>query len=119
MAYVYMLKCEDGSFYTGSTLDVEKRIKEHVLKLPSAAKYTRSHTVIEVSAVWETASLSFAYKLEYFIKKKLSHAEKAQLVSNPENLDSFITDSLRSNKYFYAIERHQKLNNAIYKQRQN
>ncbi len=99
MAYVYMLKCIDGSYYTGSTVDIEKRIKAHVLKLPTAAKYTRSHTVVEVSAIWEAPSLSFACKLEYFIKKKLSHAQKHQLVLSPELLSEYIPEKLKDIAY--------------------
>lgn len=31
MAWVYILKCSDGSFYTGSAVDLEKRIAEHMV----------------------------------------------------------------------------------------
>ena len=101
MAYVYILKCVDGSYYTGSTVDIEKRIKAHVLKLPTAAKYTRSHTVVDVSAIWEAPSLSFACKLEYFIKRKLSHAQKQQIVSTPEKLKEYIPEHLKDIEYRY------------------
>ena len=30
MAWVYILKCSDGSYYTGSAVDLEKRIAEHM-----------------------------------------------------------------------------------------
>ncbi|MFQ6977327.1 MAG: GIY-YIG nuclease family protein [Oscillibacter sp.] len=40
--YVYMLRCEDGSLYTGIASDVEKRFAMH--KSGHGAKYTRSHS---------------------------------------------------------------------------
>lgn len=39
--YVYMLRCADGSLYTGIAADVECRFEEH--KSGRGAKYTRSH----------------------------------------------------------------------------
>lgn len=39
-AYVYMLRCADGSLYTGWTNDMEKRLKAH--QSGQGAKYTRS-----------------------------------------------------------------------------
>lgn len=96
MAYVYILKCSDGSYYTGSASDVEKRIKTHVLKLPAAAKYTKSRGIEEVSAIWQAPSLSAAGKLEYYIKKKLTHAKKQSLVEDPELLCEFISSELLS-----------------------
>ena len=37
--HVYILRCRDGSYYTGVTSDITKRFKEH-----SAGKYTNSYT---------------------------------------------------------------------------
>ena len=44
--YVYMLRCEDGSLYTGIASDVEKRFAMH--KSGHGAKYTRSHPPVAV-----------------------------------------------------------------------
>ena len=44
---VYILKCSDGSLYTGSTTDMEKRLKEHN-ELKSGAKYTRGRRPVEL-----------------------------------------------------------------------
>ena len=43
--YVYLLRCADGSLYTGMTLDIARRLRQHVERLPGCAKYTRSHPV--------------------------------------------------------------------------
>ena len=44
--WVYMLRCRDGSLYTGSTTDVERRCALH--NAGKGAKYTRSHGPVEV-----------------------------------------------------------------------
>ena len=43
--YVYLLRCADGSLYTGMTPDIVRRLRQHVERLPGCAKYTRSHPV--------------------------------------------------------------------------
>ncbi|MEO7372901.1 MAG: GIY-YIG nuclease family protein, partial [Terrimesophilobacter sp.] len=41
MAYIYILECADGSYYTGSTVDLERRLWEHENGL--GANFTRQH----------------------------------------------------------------------------
>ena len=89
MAYVYILKCTDSSYYTGCAKDVQKRIKTHLSKSSRAAKYTRARTICELSAVWEVETYSQASKLEYYIKKNFTHAEKQALVNSPCDDDRF------------------------------
>jgi len=48
MAYVYILQCVDGSYYVGSTRDLERRVWEHQEGL--AARYTRRRLPVEL--VW-------------------------------------------------------------------
>ncbi|MBQ8918081.1 MAG: GIY-YIG nuclease family protein, partial [Oscillospiraceae bacterium] len=45
MYYVYMLRCGDGSLYTGIATDVDRRVKEH--NSGRGAKYTRSRLPVE------------------------------------------------------------------------
>ena len=40
--YVYLLRCADGSLYTGMTPDIARRLRQHVEHLAGCAKYTRS-----------------------------------------------------------------------------
>ena len=47
-----MVRCEDGSHYTGITTDPRRRMREHVLRLSPGAKYTKSHRVIALDALW-------------------------------------------------------------------
>ena len=87
--YVYILGCIDGSYYTGITTDIERRIKEHYFKLPQCAKYTRSHSVISLEALWTTKTKAMASKLEYRIKR-LSKHEKQELIKAPDNISQAI-----------------------------
>ena len=50
MGYVYLLRCADGSYYVGSTTDLERRIGEHNAGLGS--RYTRRPGRLPVTLVW-------------------------------------------------------------------
>ena len=47
MNYVYILRCGDGSLYTGWTNDLDARIEAH--RSGRGAKYTRSHLPVELA----------------------------------------------------------------------
>lgn len=85
MDYVYMIICQDNSYYTGITKDVKKRMRQHFLKEKNGAKYTKSRQAVSLAAAWKTGSWSEAGRLEYFIKS-LTRKEKELLVKNPELL---------------------------------
>jgi len=77
MHYVYILECDDGSFYTGYSEDVTERFKKHVSG--KGAKYTRSHKPKRIACVFPCKTKSEALKLEYSIKQ-LSHKQKEFLI---------------------------------------
>ncbi len=79
MYYTYMLRCSDGSIYTGITTDLTRRMSEHFNKLETGAKYTHSHTAVKLEIAWESENKSFASKLEYHIKH-LSKRNKEALI---------------------------------------
>lgn len=85
MFYVYILRCEDNSLYTGITTDVMRRFSEHVEGKVKGAKYTKSHKPIKIESVWETQNKIDASKLEYRIKK-LGKQQKEQLISKEISL---------------------------------
>lgn len=91
MFWVYTLLCEDGSLYTGFTDDIKRRIYAHYHRLKSAAKYTRSHRVTGLAALWKTESETGARKLEYRIKR-LSREKKLILAENPERIGDFFPE---------------------------
>lgn len=82
-AFVYIVKCEDASLYTGITKDLKKRMREHYDKTGKGAKYTRSRSIVEIMMVWETVSYSSAAKLEYRIKR-LTRRDKLKVIAFPE-----------------------------------
>ena len=79
MNYVYMLRCRDGSLYTGWTNDLEKRLKAH--NSGSASKYTRTRLPAELVYFEEWESKEAAMSREWHIKR-LSREEKLKLVEN-------------------------------------
>nr|CDL66858.1 unnamed protein product [uncultured bacterium] len=48
--YTYIVRCEDGSFYTGYAKDIVRRLRSHYFHEAKCAKYTRSHQVEELMA---------------------------------------------------------------------
>lgn len=91
MYYTYVVMCTDKSLYTGTALDVKKRIFQHYHKLSAAAKYTKSHQVCDVLMIWESEEKVAAMKLEYRIKK-LSKDKKLYLCSHPLSIDEIFPD---------------------------
>lgn len=77
--YCYMVECQDGSFYTGWTIDPVRREKQH--NTGRGAKYTRLHRPVRLVYIEEQADRSTAMKRELAIKK-LSHEQKRKLVTN-------------------------------------
>ncbi len=96
MYYIYMLRCEDNSIYTGITTNVEHRMEEHFSKV-NCAKYTYSHTAKKLEGVWQTENRVLASKLEYRIKK-LTKAQKEQLIVK-NNLEELWNEKLECDKY--------------------
>lgn len=92
-AYTYMIRCKDGSIYTGITKDVERRMEEHKSRGKECAKYMRSHHFLRLEAVFEAASWSEAAKLEYAIKR-LPKEKKESLIVRPELVRTMFTDSV-------------------------
>ena len=75
--YLYILRCGDGTLYTGITTDVEKRLAAH--RAGKGAKYTRGRSPLELVYREELPDHSAALKREYEIKR-LPRAEKEELI---------------------------------------
>lgn len=78
MYYTYIVKCSDGTYYTGYTNDLWQRVRAHNEK--KGAKYTRSRTPVTLVYAEESDTKSLAMKREAAIKK-LSRKEKEQLIA--------------------------------------
>ena len=84
--FVYMLRCGDGSLYTGYTDDVQRRLAVH--QSGKGAKYTRSHQPVELAWWQELPDKSAALRREIQVKR-LTRPRKLQLVeAGPLPLES-------------------------------
>lgn len=77
MPFVYILRCGDGSLYTGIAKDLERRLAQH--RAGRASRYTRSHLPVTLVWVREVLSWSLALREERRIKA-LSRTAKEDLV---------------------------------------
>ena len=78
MNYTYMVKCADGTLYTGWTTSVEKRLKAHN-EGKAGAKYTRAKRPEELVYYEGYATKEEAMSREYAIKQ-LTRKEKLALM---------------------------------------
>jgi putative endonuclease len=80
---LYVVRCSDGSLYTGVTNNLKRRILEHNYGM-RGAKYTRSRRPVEVVYEENCTSHSDALKKEWAFKK-LSKARKERRVAESKN----------------------------------
>ena len=78
MFFVYMVRCSDGSLYTGFAKDPEERVRIH--NSGKGAKYTRSRLPVSLVYVESCESLSAALKRERQLKP-WKRAEKEALIA--------------------------------------
>lgn len=76
--HLYILRCGDGTFYTGITTDVEKRFQAH--QSGKGAKYTRGRVPLELVYREECDTHSHALKREWEVKQ-LRREEKQSLIA--------------------------------------
>jgi len=79
--FVYILRCDDGSLYTGITNDLERRLEQH--NAGTASRYTRSRLPVELVYQEEQDNRSVATKRELEIKA-LTRQEKELLIRGAE-----------------------------------
>ena len=86
MYFVYLLRCGDGTLYTGCTNDLRRRLAVH--NAGKGAKYTRSRLPVSL-VYWESLpDKSSALRRESAIKR-LSRAQKLSLIQSMEPLCKF------------------------------
>ena len=77
--FVYILKCADGSLYTGITTDVQRRVRQH--DAGTGAKYTRMKRPVRLVYQEEQPDRSTASVREYQIKQLRKKKKKALIGS--------------------------------------
>jgi putative endonuclease len=78
VAFVYILRCGDGTFYTGIAKDVTARLLQH--QTGRASRYTRARLPVKLLWSREVATWGDALREEHRIKR-LSRADKTTLMS--------------------------------------
>lgn len=87
--YLYMVRCNDGSLYTGITTDVARRFAEHQGNNNTGAKYLRGRSPLLLVFQKKLGGRSLALSVESKIKK-LSKARKEELIRTGDNIEVII-----------------------------
>lgn len=77
-AFVYLLRCDDGSLYCGWTFDIDMRLEAH--RAGRGARYTRSRLPVDLAAVFEMPDEAAARREEARVKA-LSREQKLALIA--------------------------------------
>jgi len=78
---VYILECADGTYYTGITVDIKHRLRQHNGEIVGGAFYTRNKRPVKLVYKEESESHGGAIKRELAIKK-LTRVNKAKLINS-------------------------------------
>jgi putative endonuclease len=78
MAFVYLLECADGTYYTGWTVDLRARLEAH--NAGTGSRYTRGRRPVSL-AYWERANAKSEALRREAALRCLSHADKRSLAA--------------------------------------
>ena len=87
MGYMYILKCADGSYYTGSTVDLEQRLWQH--QNGEGANYTKKRLPVELVYFEECKRVDDAFNREKQVQGWSRKKKEALIESNIEKLKEF------------------------------
>jgi len=82
--YVYVVRCADGTLYTGYTTNIERRIATH--NAGKGGSYTRTHRPVTLVIAWSFATKGDALRAEHAFKG-LSRTQKLQRIAASTSLD--------------------------------
>lgn len=77
--FIYLIRCNDGSLYTGITTDVNRRLREHQGDEGKGSKYLRGKAPLNLVFKKKVGSKDLALKIEHRVKK-LTKSNKERLV---------------------------------------
>ncbi|WP_127141187.1 GIY-YIG nuclease family protein [Flagellimonas marinaquae] len=100
--YVYILECSDGSYYTGSTIDLDKRLKEH--QDGRGANHTKKRLPVELLYVEEYLNIATAFEREKQIQG-WSRAKKEALINGECNLLRNLSKCTNETNFKYYKEK--------------
>ncbi|ARN77513.1 hypothetical protein BST97_05675 [Nonlabens spongiae] len=84
IGYMYILECGNGTYYTGSTIDLEKRIEEH--KIGQGANHTKKHGVDKLVYYEEYPRIDLAFNREKQVQKWRREKKEALILGKHQNL---------------------------------
>jgi len=90
--HVYMVKCRNGSLYTGIATDVERRFAEH--QANKGAKYLRGRGPLKLVFKKRVGERGQALKIERMIKK-LPKRKKEDLIQSDTGLEKILVNRVR------------------------
>jgi putative endonuclease len=86
---VYVVRCRDGSLYTGIATDVARRLEEH-RNGRIGARYLRGRAPLELAAQWSIGDRSLALRVEHRIKR-MTRTEKDLLLATPDGITTILS----------------------------
>jgi putative endonuclease len=81
---VYIVKCNDGSLYTGITNNLERRLRQHNGEMRGGARYTRGKSPVKLVYVEKYKTRKDAAQREWEIKHDFDHQQKINLIKKNE-----------------------------------
>jgi putative endonuclease len=88
--YLYMLRCRDGTLYTGVSTDIERRLAEHQQGGSAGSKYLKGRAPLKVMLQKKVGDKRLALRLENRVKR-LAKAEKEKMISVPGYFEELVT----------------------------
>jgi putative endonuclease len=79
--FVYLLRCGDGTYYVGYTLDPARRLAAH--RAGRGARYTRGRGPLRLAALWRCPTIAVAYRLEVRLKRLPPHIKHRLAAGGP------------------------------------
>jgi putative endonuclease len=87
--YLYIVRCRDGTLYTGISTDVYRRLAEHRQGGKAAARYLKGRAPLTLVLRQKLGSRRLAAKVENLVKK-LSKADKEKMISDSRCFDELV-----------------------------
>ena len=94
--WVYILKCSDGTYYTGSTKDLDKRLEQHNLGI--GANYTKKRLPVKLVYSCEYSRIDFAFEREKQIQNWSRKKKEALILGGKKNLKEACRESNKKNR---------------------
>lgn len=89
--YLYMVRCRDGTLYTGIATDVARRLEEHEGRGSKGAKYLRGRGPLSLVFKVKVGDKGLALRLECKVKR-LSKYRKEELISDERIINDLMSD---------------------------